>query len=77
MSNPIQWLLIGGPLHGTTPTIKAGHFVRAPDGTVYIGQNWLENGRLYRVGFSDSKDVESAVVRELIKRLKPVHIAGS
>ena len=77
MSTPIQWLLIGGPRHGTTVWIKSGWSVVAPDGTAYIGRNWLEDGRLYRVGFSDVSNIQPDAVRSLIQRLKPVHIAGS
>lgn len=80
---PIQWLLIGGPRHGTTVWIKAGWSVVLPDGTIYSGMNWIYDGRVYRVGYTcpgGADDViapEHSVVNELIHKLKPEPVAGS
>lgn len=49
MSGPIQWLLIGGPAHGTTLWISHGARV-LHRGEIYEGENYLHDGRLYRVG---------------------------
>lgn len=72
----IQWLLIGGPHNGKTLWIKQGSRV-SYGGTVYQGQNYLHNGRLYRIGFIDPSDLEPAKVSRLIEDTNLSHIAGS
>jgi hypothetical protein len=77
---PIQWLLVGGPADGKTIWIKCGAsvIIRADDGDVlYIGQNWLENGKLYRVGAIETNDLQPSKVRGLIESTGLQHIAGS
>ena len=76
MEMNIQWLLVGGPHHGVTVWIKQGSRV-SYDGTIYHGQNYLHNGRLYRVGFIDPKDLEPSKVARLIGETGLAHIAGS
>ena len=72
----IQWLLVGGPCDGKTLWIKQGSRVNC-EGTVYQGQNYLHNGRLYRVGHVDPNDLETGRVAGLIDETKLRHIAGS
>lgn len=69
----VQWLLIGGPSHGTTVWIKSGARVLS-GGAIYNGQNYLHDGDLYRIGYIDQKDVDSGLVGRLIelKKLTPV-----
>jgi hypothetical protein len=69
----VQWLLIGGPSHGTAVWIKAGSRVMS-GGVIYEGRNYLHDGDLYRVGYVDEKDLDSGIVGRLIveKRLEPV-----
>ena len=77
---PIQWLFVGGPADGKTMWIKHGASVRilTDDGGVcYRGENWLENGRLYRVGALDRNDLLPSKVRALIESTGLQHIAGS
>lgn len=72
----IQWLFVGGPHDGKTLWIKQGGRV-AYDGAVYQGQNYLYNGRLYRVGFIDPNDLTPSKVAKLIAETGLAHIAGS
>lgn len=76
----IQWLLLGGPGHGKTVWIKAGGAVLYPGPrgkmpTRYQGENYLYNGRLYRVGRCDEK-ISEALIDGLIQDTKLNHIAG-
>ena len=77
---PIQWLMLGGPGHGKTVWIKAGGAVLYPGPrgrlpTHYQGENYLYNGRLYRIGRCDEK-VSEALIDGLIQDTKLNHIAG-
>ncbi len=77
----VQWLLVGGPADGKTVWVKAGISVRWPGGDgktyEYRGQNYLEGGRLYRVGCIDPNDLLPSKVRDLIHSTGVQHIAGS
>lgn len=72
----IQWLLIGGPRDGQTVWIVQGDHVTV-DGVVYQGQNYLDNGRLYRVGFLNPNDLLPSRVRYLIHKTGVQQLAGS
>lgn len=76
----VQWLLIGGPADGKTVWVKAGTSVRwrGSDGKdyKYRGQNYLEGGRMYRVGVTDQNDLLPSRVRDLIRSTNLQHIAG-
>lgn len=80
-TTPIQWLLIGGPHHGLTLWIKhGGAVVMFDDAGVkhrYQGVNYLENGRLYRLGAIDQDAIDMDSARELIQAKNLQHIAGS
>lgn len=73
----IQWLFVGGPRHGDTLWIKHGSSVRLSDGTVYQGQNFLFNGRLYRIGVVDPNAAQPSAVAQLLRDKQVQHIAGS
>ncbi len=76
MSDPIQWLLIGGEHNGKTMWIKQGGRVSC-GGVIYNGQNYLSNGRLYRIGFVDPNDLLPSKVDAMIRAADLTHIAGS
>ena len=69
----VQWLLIGGPSHGTTVWIKSGARVLS-GGAIYEGRNYLHNGELYRIGYVNEQDLNTGFVPRLIelKKLTPV-----
>lgn len=75
----VQWLLIGGPADGETVWVKAGTSVRWSEGKdyEYRGHNYLEGGRMYRVGAIDPNDLLPSKVRDLIHSKTLQHIAGS
>lgn len=72
-----QWLLVGGPADGTTVWVKAGKSVMWPgkDGEKYLyhGHDFIDGGKLYRVGCIDDKDLVSSRVVLLIHRTKVQH----
>ena len=79
---PIQWLLVGGPANGKTLWIKAGSAVRIPhengEDYLYCGENYLNAGRLYRIGICHSEgDANMAAVPNMIEQASLQHIAGS
>lgn len=64
---PIQWLLIGGQQHGKTLWIKYGSRVISGE-QIYEGENYLHEGKLYRIGsFMPTMD-QRAEIDILIKR---------
>jgi hypothetical protein len=71
----IQWLLIGGTCDGKAVWIKQGSRVLC-GGTLYEGQNYLHNGKLYRIGVLDPNAPAPSQVGNLIDNLKLAHIAG-
>lgn len=75
----VQWLLVGGPADGETFFVKDGVTVRWPgsDGKIYEyrEQNYLEGGRLYRIGYIDPNDLLPSRVRDLIHSTGVQHIA--
>jgi len=71
--SPIQWLLIGGPAHGTTVEITQGARVLC-QGQIYEGENYLHDGRLYRIGRHAPVAAEADQICNLIqsKRLRAI-----
>ena len=72
---PIQWLLIGGPFHGETVWIKQGSRVLL-SGVLYDGENYLDQGKLYRIGLHSPSFDQRAEVSRLIAETYLAHIAG-
>lgn len=72
---PIQWLLIGGPAHGKTLSIKYGGKV-AYDDALYMGENYHHDGRLYRIGDSNATPAQRDEIPALISSTGLRHIAG-
>lgn len=82
MNQGMQWLLLGGPWNGKTLWVTAGSSVRVPheDGEEYLyaGQNYLHDGRLYRLGVCHSEgDADLSAAPRLIQETGLQHIAGS
>lgn len=75
---PVPWLLVGGPRHGTLLTLKYGVAVITRDfgvETLYAGENYNTNGRLYRIGVcSQTTNNDRAQIDTLIaeKQLRPI-----
>lgn len=76
---PIQWLLIGGEGHGKTLWIAQGSRVSYPckhsyDTQLYDGQNYLNDGKLYRIGLHNATQEQRAEIPTLIMetRLSPI-----
>lgn len=60
--NTVDWLMIGGPLHGKKLRIKAGSQIRYPhdDGEdyLYVAQTIVHEGKDYRLGMCFSEGVD-------------------
>lgn len=75
---PIQWLLIGGEGHGKTLWIAQGSRVlfgiNSNEARIYDGENYLNDGRLYRVGLHNATPEQRAQIPTLIMetRLSPI-----
>lgn len=73
---PIAWLLVGGSHHGEVVNITQGTCaVAGDDRTLYHGQNYNTNGRLYRIGVcSKATSNDRAGIDILIaeKQLRPI-----
>ena len=75
-SQAVQWLLIGGPADGRVVRVDKNYPILVASGTAYLGQNYLQDGRLYRLGFVDPKDHFSARIRILILQTGVENFAG-
>lgn len=60
-TQPIEWLLIGGPAHGKKLHVKGGSQIRYPhdDGEdyLYVAQTFVHVGKSYRLGMCFSEGV--------------------
>ena len=75
--NLVQWLLVGGPGHGQVLWIKAGTNViypRSGEVFLYEGENYLCEGRLYRIGCHNPTSIQRAEISILIHatKLEPI-----
>lgn len=82
MVEQVQWLLVGGPANGRTIWVKSGSSIRFPhsDGEdyLYCGENYLNDGRLYRIGVCHSEgDADMSAVPRMISSTGLKHIAGT
>jgi hypothetical protein len=71
----IQWLLIGGVAHGKTLWIKGGNSVNFPIENSfavqqYVGENYVHDGQLYRIGLHNPTIEEVKKIPLLITEVK-------
>lgn len=77
VNQTVQCLLIGGPADGKVIELDKGRYIVIASGMAYMGQNYLQDGRLYRLGFVDPKDHLSARIRSLILKTEVKPFSGS